>query len=238
MHHRYRTAVYEFYCKISVRNCIHTVWKYAGEAKFFSQELSVGVVCRTRQRTAAQREPVNSLQTVCESFPVTGEHLIVCQQMVSQCNRLRPLQMSITGHHCIGMFFRKLFQGVEQLGQTAVYGSCLLFQVKSDVYCDLVVTAAGRVEFLACLSDPFSEEGFYIHMYIFGLDGELHFACFYISKYFLQCLYYELRFFFGDYPLFSQHFSVSYAAGDIFLVQPLIEFDGCIEFISRGRGCF
>ena len=111
----------EFYRKISVSHGIHAVGQDTGKAQLFGKKISVGIVGGACQRTASQRKPVYALKAVSEPFPVAGEHLVVCQQMICQRDRLCPLQVCVSRHYGVHVLFGKLFKGFQQLLKKSVY---------------------------------------------------------------------------------------------------------------------
>ena len=82
---------------------------------------------------------------------------------------------------------------MKQLVEAAPDLSDVVFEVKTEIDCDLVVPAPGCMEPFANVADPLSEDSLYIHMDIFSLDAELHFSRFNIFKDLTKCLYDKVR---------------------------------------------
>src|SRR5438876_1295251 len=63
-------------------------------------------------RAAAERTDVHPLETVLQPFPVACQHFHVSQQMMGEINRLRPLQVGVSGNQKVGVLFAQLDQRV------------------------------------------------------------------------------------------------------------------------------
>ena len=99
-----------------------------------------------------------SLLTIAQTNEITLELLDEAQQIRRDGNRLRPLKVRISGHNVIGIFGRLGDKGFLQVGDFGFQKVNLVPQPEAQVRCDLVVSAAARVQLLGGVAD-FSESG-------------------------------------------------------------------------------
>ena len=102
--------------------------------------------------------------------------------MVSQCDRLRFLEVCEAWHVCVDILFHDLLKCFEKFLYQFVCLVNLISYIEFHVKGYLVVTASSCVKFLACITDSVDKVCFYkaVDIFIFGCN--LEFAGSYICK--------------------------------------------------------
>ena len=98
---------------------------------------------------------------------------------------------------------------------------------------DLVVAAPCRMQAGTGSADLIRQGGLHVHVDVFQFRLECKGAPFHFRKDFLQAVNDLLAIFLGNNMLMGQHMRMGNAAPDIFLVQPFIVVDGCVEGIHQ-----
>jgi len=131
-----------------------------------------GHVAVARERRAGEcgrpeRGFVETLAGVGKPAAVTSGHLHRGQQVMSECDRLRSLQVREPGHQGAGVRQRLFGKG------TLIGGKCNVERVdgvahpQSEVGRDLVITRAGRVQPAGRLPDQLRKAALHIHVDVF-----------------------------------------------------------------------
>jgi len=110
MGHRQRAGGDEFNGEVAVGHCVEGIFADAVEAEFLRHHLAVDGERGARQRSGAQRQPVESFAAVGEALGVAREHFDIGQQVVGKGHRLCHLQVGESGHHGVGVPFGKIKQ--------------------------------------------------------------------------------------------------------------------------------
>ena len=145
--------------------------------------------------------------------------------MMSEGNGLSPLQVGVTGHNGVAVFFRFLRDHPYQVGHELFDGFNFLFEIQLDVYRYLIVAAARGVEPLAVVAYALGQLALDKGVDILSLGVDRQLAAFDVGLYFFQPLNDVLRAFFADYSAASQHICVSYAALDVLAVHSAVKGD-------------
>ncbi len=199
---------------------------------------AVDRVGSSRQRSAAKRADVHSRLAVQQSCHVPFELFPVGQQVLREGNRLRPLQMGITGHHGLLMLFGLVQDGLLEVQDLLDDLVDLPAEEEAEVHGDLIVPAAGGVEALACRADPFRQKGFHVHVDVLVVGGKFDFSGLDIGQNVFQALddlFFVLP---GDDAAVRQHGRVGDAAFDIFPVHAAVKLDGGVEIVDQRVGLF
>src|SRR4029077_11389287 len=119
-----------------------TVLTHAGEAELAGDEFPVEHDGRSGERTGTERENIGSLKAITQTVCVPLERLHLREQIMREKDRLCSLQVGVTRHYDINIFFSEHEQRVLQLAQASCYFCDLQFDVETQVERDLVVAAA------------------------------------------------------------------------------------------------
>src|SRR6266480_201057 len=100
----------KFADEIAVAHSIEAVLAGAREAELACNKLAIKNDCGSCERARAERENVSPCQTIAKTTRVALERFELREQKMSKKNRLSPLQMGVTGHNKIDIFFSKIEQ--------------------------------------------------------------------------------------------------------------------------------
>src|SRR6266508_1474225 len=95
--------------EIAVANGIDAVLTQTGKMEFAIEDNG-----RSSERAGTQWENIYSNKTIIETLPVAFKCLDLPQQVMRKRNRLGTLQMRVTWHHDIEVFFRQIEQRSEE----------------------------------------------------------------------------------------------------------------------------
>src|SRR6266568_3131810 len=89
-----------------------------GEAKKeFAHEIAIEHDCRSGERARSKRENVRSNQAITKPFRVSFKSLDLPEQVMRKSDRLGALEMRVTRHHNIDVFFGEVEQRSPQISQ-------------------------------------------------------------------------------------------------------------------------
>ena len=154
---------------VAIGNAVEAVAGGRGKAQPAGQLLAVDFIRRPRQRAAAQRANVQTLQGILKTALVTGQHLNVGQAPVGKRHRLRALQVSIARHHCVLIRLRRLNQRTLQLTVSHQQLCNGIFAPQLQVSRHLIVTATAGVQLFTQLTHFVDQLAFYPAMDIFSI---------------------------------------------------------------------
>ena len=103
MHAQQRRDETKLHREVAVAHGVHRVLRYHRpaprvlEAERCGNLLAVERQRGASQRAATQRTDVHTREGVEQPLAITLDHLNVCQQVVREVNRLRPLQVCVAG---------------------------------------------------------------------------------------------------------------------------------------------
>ena len=158
--------------------------------------------------------------------------------MVRQQDGLRVLHVREAGHDgalvFVGFLHQRGLERADLLHQVVD----LVAQIQPDVERDLVVAAAGCVNARALGTERFGQRGLDVHVDVFQLDLELHFA-------FCDPAFQDRELaadgvggFLRDDPGGAEHGGVRHAAGDIVFVEAFIVGNGLGEVLDAALSLF
>jgi hypothetical protein len=151
--HRQRGGSREFDGEIAVGHGVDRIAAKGFEPELVGHALAVDREARAGERGASQRQPVHAPATIGESLGVAREHGFVGEQMVTEGDRLRDLQVGIAGHDRAGVRLRQVDERAPQAGQASDERVDRPAQPQAQIGRDLVVARASGVQPLAGFPD-------------------------------------------------------------------------------------
>ena len=150
--------------------------------------------------------------------------------MMTEQNRLCPLQMRIAGHDNVTVFFSGLDNGFLQFDKE--FGNCRNFpaNVHMRIQCNLVVAAAPGMKPFAGFTDSICQPFFHIHVNVFQFYRKFKFAFFNLFINMFQPCDNGIFISFRNNALPLQHRRVGNAAANIFCIHAAVKLDRGIEF--------
>ena len=226
MYHQNRGKRQELYDIVPVTDGIHAVLIDFGKLQFIGDHLTVDRKCRACQCAGAKRHNIAALPDSRQTIKISRQHLEVCQQMMREQYRLRPLQMRVARQDnlfvCSGDFNDRLFHLMNQPGNREHRS----LHVHVGVQRHLVIAAAGRVQFAADRADPLGQSLFDIHVDIFQRNFKREIACFDICQDRLQTTQDLLCLSLGDDAALAEHPGMRHTAEDILSIHSLVKRNG------------
>ena len=164
----------EFDCEVAVAHGVHRILGYdwpallVEEAKEPRDHFAVESQRGTGNRAAAEGTDVDTTKSIDEPLLVALQHLDVCEEMMGEIDRLRPLQMCVAGHDDINITGGQIDESPLELLDFAAQAGDFVTEPESHVEGDLIIARAGGVELCAgrCAA---SELGFDVHVNILKL---------------------------------------------------------------------
>ena len=194
---------------------------------------------RACQGARPEGHPVSHIPGKLQMLKIAGQHGKIRHEVMTEQDWLGPLQMSVSRHDDIAVFFRRFHDGLLQLDEQPCYVGNFPAQVQMGIERYLVIAAAAGVQALARFTDGISQPFFYIHMNIFQFDGKFEFIMFNLFKYLFQAVYDGVFIFIRNNSLTGQHRRMGDTATDIFCIHTAIKLNRRIEcfyiFIRRLR---
>ena len=236
MHHENGQGGHQFQGVVPVGDAVQGVAHRGVKAQVLRRLPAVNGVRGARQGAAAQGALVEALFAVLQAGNVPGKHVGVGHQVLSEGDGLGPLQVGVAGHDGGLVLLRLLAQNGFQLQKLVHDDGDLLPDVHPEVQGHLVVAAAGGVEPLAGVADAGGQEGLHVHVDVLVVGGEFHLAGLHVRQDAFQALGDGGHVLLGDDAAVAQHLRVGQRAGDVLLVQPLIELNGGVEVVDEGVG--
>lgn len=106
MRHDQRSTSQKLYDKVPVANGVQTIFIHAIKTQLLGYKMTVYREGRPCQSTRTERQYINALIAVFESVNIALQHRHISQQMMREQNRLRTLQMRISGYNRIQIILR------------------------------------------------------------------------------------------------------------------------------------
>src|SRR5262245_48347920 len=97
MHHRKRRGSGELHHKISIAYCIDAGPAEAVKSKTTRDGFTINLEPAARKRPCAKRQTVDAVSDVSKPSAISLDHLEVGKQKMSKQNRLRSLDMGVSG---------------------------------------------------------------------------------------------------------------------------------------------
>ena len=96
---------YQLDGKVTIAHCIEAVVGHTVEAQLGSDTLAIQGKRGCGQCTRSERTLVRPARRVAETTAVSSQHLLVCQKMVANANRLCTLQVGVARHDVVDVLF-------------------------------------------------------------------------------------------------------------------------------------
>ena len=236
MHHQNRKRAEELQSVVPVGDAVEGIAHGAVEAQGLGGHEAVDGIGGARQGAAAQGTLVEPGGTVLQALHVSFEHGAVGHEMLCKGDGLGSLEVGIAGHDRRLILLCLTAEHLLQLQDLRRDDADLGADVHTEVQRHLVVAAAGGVQSLARLADPCRQQRFHIHVDILVVGRKFHLARLDVREDVRKALDDGLRILPGDDAARTQHLGVGHGAGDILLVEPLVEVDGGIEVVDQFIG--
>ena len=233
VHHNGGQSRQQLYAEIPVGYCVNAVAARAVKPQKLGGHLPAGGIGRACQRTGAQRGLVHPLCRVLQTGHIPAEHHGIGQQMMGEQNRLRPLEVGITGNNGVAVGLRLICDYTHQRFQLLHKACTALPQIQPQIHRHLIVAASGCMETLARISDPLRQHLLHKHMDILCRRVNGKASGFQIIQNSFQSLNDLLHLSGIQNSLCRQHFGMGNRAGDVLLGHPLIHCNGGVEVVRR-----
>ena len=146
------------------------------------------------------------------------QHIEICKQMMSESNRLRSLEMSVTGHQSFIMFFSNSQQSFFKVNQKLSNFCYFTFHIHMHIKRNLVITATRGMQTSTSLTNTLGQTCFNVHMDIFQSNFKAKVTCFNISEDIFQTSNNFFPVFCRNDAAFCKHISMRNAATNIFMI--------------------
>src|SRR5438046_9963263 len=103
MNHDERRPCFELDREIAIRYGIDRVLAELFEAELARDVIAVDRIARAGEGGAAERQSIDAATAIDEAFDIAREHRIVSHQMMTECHRLRDLQVREARHYRVRM---------------------------------------------------------------------------------------------------------------------------------------
>ena len=140
MHHQQRTGGEKLHAEVTVGHAVQTVQRHLREAQLLRLVYPVNGEGGARQRTAPDGGHVHALGRVVQTADIPLKHHGVGHEMVAEGDRLRPLQVGVTGHDGGLVLLRLIGDGLQQLQYQRTDGGDLLSEIQPQIQRHLIVS--------------------------------------------------------------------------------------------------
>ena len=233
MHHQDGQRTEKFHAVIPVGNPIQTVQTDGIKSKSFCLHPAIRRISGARKGAAPNRGYVGPLIHIFQTIQIPQVHHGIRHQMMSEGNRLSPLQMGVPRHYGLLVFLCLVGQRFHHFQHQLLQLFNLFLYVHPKVQSHLIVSAPCGVEHLSLRADAFGQFPFDEHVHVLG--GQIHFQ---LPA--LQILQDSFQPFDNvilgrsrNDALCRQHLCMHYRSGDVLSVQSLIKRNRRIEFIGN-----
>ena len=218
----------ELHHEIAITHRIHRVLSDSGLAVFIHElEQACDQLAVDRHRgpcdcTAPQWTLVQAPVRIVQTATIPFEHFHVGEQVMREVDRLRTLEMGITGNHHVRELLAQSHQRALKTRDLVTQRADLVSQPEPDVQCDLVVPRTGSMQ-LRPGGDTSRELRLDIHVHILelGLPSELPRLD--LHRDLIQAVEDFFELLDGEHSNLAQHGRVRLRALDIVKPQPMIE---------------
>ncbi|OPZ78737.1 MAG: hypothetical protein BWY79_00694 [Actinobacteria bacterium ADurb.Bin444] len=143
--------------------------------------------------------------------------------MVADCHRLRPLQVCVAGHNRILQLRGAPEQDLHDFEDALQVAADCRTQVQLQIQCNLIVAAAGRVDFATHRSHQLGEASFHRHVYVFVTEFPGELALGDLPLHFIQAVQQDVAFAAAEKAYVAKHAHVGPTAGDVVTGQDVVE---------------
>ena len=234
VHHADAARVLQVEQVVAIGNGVQRVGDGVVKAQQLGGALAVERVGGAGKRRGAERVGVGGVARGGQARVVTREHPEVGQHVVAEEDRLRVLQVRVTGHHHTHVLLGDVKEDPAQ-GAVALHEvGAQLLGVEADVRRHLVVAAAARVQARARRADVAREGALYGHVDVLVVDVPGKVAVGNLTRDVGQAGVDGLLVGLGDDALLGEHLGVGAAAGDVLLCHGLVHLEGRAELLREG----
>ncbi|MNI35419.1 hypothetical protein D3C73_894420 [compost metagenome] len=163
----------EFQREIAVGDGIDRVAGRLAEAERLGGHVAVDREPGAGKRCCADRAFVQVVDRVTHAGTVTAEHFDISHAVMAKGDRLGCLEMGEAGHDRVGMFFRAVEEGCDQVGQHLFGLGKFFLHPEAEIERDLVVARTGRVQAAGSGADQRRQPCLDVHVDVFELAREL-----------------------------------------------------------------
>ena len=153
--------------------------------------------------------------------------------MMAEENGLGPLQMSISGHDNIAVFFRRRQERLLKTDEKFSKSGNFLTDVQMCIQGDLVIPGTSRMKTLAGFTDGFGKALFNIHMNILQRRGKFKITGFNLPVNFFQSVHNGILVVRGNNTFSGKHRRMDDAAANIFGIHSAVVLNGSVKFFYR-----
>ena len=214
---------------VAVRHGVERVGHRPVKAQRLGRLARIDGMRRARKGGGAQRRFVQARPAVGQAAAVAADHLDIGQQVMSEGDGLRSLQMGEARHDGRGIFLCTIDQRRLQVAQHGVEAIDRVADPQPHVEGDLVVARARRVQAPARRPDQVGESGLDVEMDVLELGRELEAAGFDLLPHLEQASLDGAAVLGGENALGDQHVAVGDRAGDVLCIESLVETDGGVD---------
>ena len=238
MNHEYRARAEQLEAEVSVRYAVKGVGHIAVEPECLCGHGAVNGICRSRERTRAERGVVHSARGVLKASEVAAEHLDICADVRRKGYRLSALKMRVARHDAVGVFFSLAVESANKSVYEPRDLRHILFEIEPYVNGNLVVSAAPGVESFARVADSRGKLAFDKSVDILGVGVYHQFARDNVISDVRESRKNFLAVLLGDYPFCGEHRCVGDAAVDILVEHAAVRFYRGVEIVGLFIGFF
>ena len=216
--------------EVAVRDRVETVARRLSEAQRFGGHVAIEIEAGACKRGGSQRAFVHPALRIGEARTIAHQHLEIGEQMVTERNGLRGLQMREAGHDAVGMFFGARHESAEHCidpRDRALVGGA---HPHAEIGRDLVVAAARGVQPSGHRADDFGQSRFHGHVDVFEVPVLGYAVALVFGGDLLQTAVDGVGVLLRDDTLPCQHRHMRATARDILAPQHLVERDGGVDF--------
>src|SRR5436190_5303669 len=164
MHPDYGETKKKLADKIAITHRINAVLTEARKTELARDQFAINDNGRSSERAGTERENISPRETISKTTVIALECFDLCEQVMGKKDWLGALQMSVTGHDKIDMFFGETKQGALQIPQARRHFRDLRLDVETQIERDLIVAAARRVQFRTSGANSFRQRRFDVHV--------------------------------------------------------------------------
>jgi hypothetical protein len=160
--------------EIAVTHRVQTVFAHARKAQFAREEFAINAERVARERACAQRQNRNARYAIVQARAITREHPKVRQQPVREQNRLRALQVRVTGHQHVEVLLSLFDECRLEIGELRLETRDRIEDEEARVGSHLIVAAAPGVQLARDRADEFTQAAFDggVDVFVTRLRGE------------------------------------------------------------------
>ena len=237
VHHRGRGGGVEFDEEVAVANGVDAVAGDADEAEFLGYGLAIDRVRDTGERTGPKRQLfAGARHYTGEPDGIPVEHLEICEQVVSQEDRLGTLEVGVAWEDSTDVLLGEVKEDPLEDAEPGIdtADATVLDNGEAHVGGDLVVAGAGGVEAGAGVADLLAEAHLDVEVDVLEVLAPDELAGLDLGLDLLEALDDGVGVFGGDDALLAEHLRVGDGGFDVVRVERPVVADGGAVFEGEG----